>query len=307
MLAEYDAVPGLGHACGHNIISASMVAALTAVLPSIGELSGRFSIFGTPAEEGGGGKMIMWDHHAFDDVDAVLMFHPKDINTVGQTTFALTPVSVEFYGHSVNASSFPFQGVNALDALVNSYVAISTLRQQLRADARIHGIFTHAGVAPNNIPDYTRAEYYCRATEKAYVAELVEKVKNCARGAALQTGCRVEFPEPDRPAYDPIKPNPVLVDLMKRNTRGLDIPLIEDEPVLTASNDAGTLSQSIPTTLLTLAIGPRPFGEHSPEFAAAAIAPAGDAALFDAAKVLAMTAVDLLSEPRLVEDARREL
>jgi metal-dependent amidase/aminoacylase/carboxypeptidase family protein len=186
-------------------------------------------------------------------------------------------------------------------------VAISTLRQQLTPDARIHGIFTHAGTAPNNIPDYTRAEYYCRAVDKGYVAELVEKVKNCARGAALQTGCRVEFPDPNRPPYDPIKPNPLLVSLMRENTRSLGIELVEDEPVLTASNDAGTLSQVVPTTLLTLAIGPRPFGEHSPEFAAAAISAAGDAALIDAAKVLATTAVDLLSNPRLAEDAKKQL
>lgn len=294
-LAEYDAVAGIGQACGHNLISTATVGALIGLLPVLDRLNGRFSIFGTPAEETGGGKMYMEDAGAFDDIDALLMFHPKDINTVGQRSLTLLPVDIEFRGHAVHAAAFPFRGRNALDAFVNFYVGVSTLRQQLRMDARIHGIITEGGITPANIPDYTRAEFLCRAADRPYAEHLVERVKACATAAAEMSSCEVSFPEPKRLAYESVVPNAELCDLMRANVQRLGLPLVEGEPILWASNDSGRMSQRIPTAPLSLSVGEPPLGEHSIEFMEAAISPAGDRAFLGAAKVLALTAVDVMS------------
>lgn len=294
-IAEYDAVAGIGQACGHNLISAATVGALVGVLSVVDRLGGRFSIYGTPAEESGGGKMLMEDAGVFDDIDALLMFHPKDINTVGQRSLSLIPVTVEFRGHAVHAAAFPHQGRNALDAMVNFYVGVSTLRQQLRMDARIHGIITDGGVTPANIPDYTRAEFLCRAADRPYTEHLVELVKRTATAAAEMTSCEVAFPVPERMAYEAVEPDDDLCAMMRANVGWLDMPLVEDEPILWASNDSGRMTQRIPTATLSLSIGEPPLGEHSYEFMEAAASPTGDRALSDAAKIIALTAVDLMA------------
>lgn len=294
-LAEYDAVAGLGQACGHNLISTATVGALIGLLPVLDRLNGRFSIYGTPAEETGGGKMYMEDKGAFDDIDALLMFHPKDINTVGQRSLTLIPVDIEFRGHAVHAGAFPHRGRNALDAFVNLYVGVSTLRQQLRMDARIHGIITDGGVTPANIPDYTRAEFLCRAADRPYAEHLVERLKACATAAAEMANCEVSFPEPQRLAYEAVQPNPELCEIMRANVQRLGLPLIEDEPILWASNDSGRMSHRIPTAPLSLSVGEPPLGEHSLEFMEAAASPAGDQAFLNASKVIALTAADVMA------------
>lgn len=297
-IAEYDAVAGIGQACGHNLISTATVGALVGLLPVIDRLSGRFSVYGTPAEETGGGKMLMEDRGVFDDIHALLMFHPKDINTVGQRSLTLIPLVIEFHGHAVHAAAFPFRGRNALDAFVNMYVAISTMRQQLRMDARIHGIITHGGLTPANIPDYTRSEFLCRAADRAYAEHLVERVKTCARAAAEAADCEGTFPEPERMAYEAVVPNEPLCAVMRENVAHLGLSLVEDEPILWASNDSGRMSHRIPTAPLSLSVGDPPLGEHSFEFMEAAVSERGDRAFADAAKVIALTAADLLSGAR---------
>ena len=294
-IAEYDAVAGIGQACGHNLISAATVGAAAGVLSVVDQLGGRFSIYGTPAEEIGGGKMLMEDAGVFDDVDALLMFHPKDINTVGQRSLSLIPLTVEFRGHAVHAAAFPHQGRNALDAMVNFYVGVSTLRQQLRMDARIHGIITDGGVTPANIPDYTRAEFLCRAADRPYTEHLIELLKRIATAAAEMTSCEVVFPVPERMAYEAVEPDEGLCAMMRANVERLGMPLVEDEPILWASNDSGRMTQRIPTATLSLSIGEPPLGEHSYEFMEAAASPTGDRALSDAAKIIALTAVDLMA------------
>jgi amidohydrolase len=297
-IAEYDAVAGIGQACGHNLISTATVGSLVGLLPVLGELSGRFSVYGTPAEETGGGKMLMEDAGVFEGIDALLMFHPKDINTVGQRSLTLIPLVVEFRGHAVHAAAFPFRGRNALDAFVNMYVSISTLRQQLRMDARIHGIITHGGITPANIPDYTRSEFLCRAADRPYAEQLVERVRACAAAASDASSCEVAFPEPDRMAYESVEPNEGVCEVMRKNVAYLGLPLVENEPVLWASNDSGRMTHRIPTAPLSLSIGDPPLGEHSFEFMDAAASARGDRAFGDAAKVLALTAADLMAAPR---------
>ena len=294
-IAEYDAVAGIGQACGHNLISAATVGALVGVLSVVDRLGGRFSIYGTPAEETGGGKMLMEDAGVFEDIDALLMFHPKDINTVGQRSLSLIPLTVEFRGHAVHAAAFPHQGRNALDAMVNFYVGVSTLRQQLRMDARVHGIITDGGVTPANIPDYTRAEFLCRAADRPYAEHLVELLKRIATAAAEMTRCEVAFPVPERMAYEAVEPDDDLCAKMRANVEWLGMSLVEDEPILWASNDSGRMTQRIPTATLSLSIGEPPLGEHSYEFMEAAASPTGDRALSDAAKIIALTAVDLMA------------
>ena len=297
-IAEYDAVAGIGQACGHNLISTATVGALVGLLPVLDQLGGRFSVYGTPAEETGGGKMLMEDKGVFEGIDALLMFHPKDINTVGQRSLTLIPLVVEFHGHAVHAAAFPFRGRNALDAFVNMYVAISTMRQQLRMDARIHGIITHGGLTPANIPDYTRSEFLCRAADRPYAEHLVERVRACARAAAEATACEVSFPEPERMAYESVEPDEELCAVMRDNVSYLGLPLVEDEPILWASNDSGRVTHRIPTAPLSLSVGDPPLGEHSFEFMEAAASERGDQAFADAAKVIALTAADLMSGER---------
>lgn len=294
-IAEYDAVAGIGQACGHNLISAATVGALVGVLSVLDDLNGRFSIYGTPAEETGGGKMLMEDAGVFDEIDALLMFHPKDINTVGQRSLTLIPLTLEFRGHAVHAAAFPHQGRNALDAMVNFYVGVSTLRQQLRMDARVHGIITDGGVTPANIPDYTRAEFLCRAADRPYAEHMVGLLQRIATAAAEMAGCEVAFPAPERMAYEAVEPDARLCALMRANVERLGMPLVEHEPILWASNDSGRMTQRIPTATLSLSIGEPPLGEHSYEFMEAAVSSSGDRALSDAAKVIALTAVDLMA------------
>jgi amidohydrolase len=293
-MAEYDAVAGLGQACGHNLISTSTIGALTGLLACADELTGRFTVFGTPAEETAGGKMYMEDAGLFEGLDALLMFHPKDINTVGQRSLTLLPLVIEFHGHAVHAAAFPYRGRNALDAFVNMYVSISTMRQQLHDDARIHGIVTHGGDTPANIPDYVRSEYVCRAVERSYAEELVEMVKKAARAAADAANCEVTFPEPERLPYESVRPDPEVCELMRDAAAYVGVELVEDEPILWASNDSGRISQRVPTAPLSLSIGTPPLGEHSHEFREAAGSPDGDRAFADASKILALTAVDLM-------------
>ncbi|HEY9498323.1 MAG TPA: M20/M25/M40 family metallo-hydrolase [Terrimesophilobacter sp.] len=293
-MAEYDAVAGLGQACGHNLISTATIGALTGLLPSIDSLNGKFTVFGTPAEETAGGKMYMEDAGLFEGLDALLMFHPKDISTVGQRSLTMLPLVIEFSGHSVHAAAFPHRGRNALDAFVNMYVSISTMRQQLHMDARIHGIVTDGGVTPANIPDFVRAEYVCRAIERSYAEELIERVKTCARAAAEAAQCEVAFPEPERLAYESVIPDTELCDVMREAAAFVNVQLVEDEPVLWASNDSGRISQRVPTAPLSLSIGTPPLGEHSHEFREAAGSPDGDRAFSDASKILALTAADLM-------------
>lgn len=296
-LAEYDALPGLGHACGHNLIGTSAVGAGLAIKTVLPGLAGTIQVIGTPAEEGGGGKAIMVGGGVFDAVDAAMMVHPSSQNITRRTSLASYKISIEFFGKPAHAAAKPDEGVNALEAMILTFNGINALRQHLRDDARIHGIITHGGEAPNIVPEYTAARFYVRAADTSYCAEVLEKVRACARGAAQATGTRLEFKE-YAPRYEAMVSNPKLAELVEANMAVLDIELAPPSPEeRMGSTDMGNVSQVVPALHPYIAIGPEDLGGHTVEFREAAASPAGHEGLIKAAKIMAMTAVDLLAVP----------
>ena len=305
ILAEYDALPGLGHACGHNLIGTAAVAAGLAMKTVMADLAGTVQVIGTPAEESGGGKAIMVDDGVFDDVDAAMMMHPAGKALIGRGSLSLYPIKVEFFGKAAHASSWPDKGVNALDAMILTFTGINALRQHLRDDARIHGIITHGGDAPNIVPDYTAAKLMVRAADTPYAKEVLEKVRACAEGAERATGARLKFTQSE-PRYDARLPNPKLVALAKDNmvALGLDVALATAEARM-GSSDMGNVSQVVPAIHPYIAIGTPVLVGHSPEFEEASGSAAGHAGMINAAKTLAVTAVDLLAEPANLREAKQ--
>jgi amidohydrolase len=302
LLAEYDALPGLGHACGHNLIGTAAMGAGLALRTVLPELAGNIQVIGTPAEEGGGGKAIMVDAGVFDSVDAAMMFHPSSKNLTRRTSLTSYKIQIEFFGKPAHAAAKPDEGINALEAMILTYSSINALRQHLRDDARIHGIITHGGDAPNIVPDYAAAKFYVRAADTPYTVEVIEKVRACAEGAALATGARLEFGR-YAPHYDNRLPNPKLYDLAEANMAALGIELSPPDERM-GSSDMGNVSQVVPSIHPYIAIGPEEMGGHTVEFCEAAASPAGHEGMIKAAKILAMTAVDLLAEPANLVEAK---
>ncbi len=305
-LAEYDALPGLGHACGHNLIGTSAIGAGLAMRAVLPELSGSIAVIGTPAEEAGGGKAIMVDAGVFEDVDAAMMVHPSGRNLIGRRSLTVFHVTIEFFGKAAHASSWPDHGVNALDAVILTFNAINALRQHVREDVRIHGIITHGGDAPNIVPAYAAADFYIRATDTPYATEVMQKVKACAEGAALGTGARLEFKQ-SGPRYDARMPNPKLVTLAHDNmvALGLDVAVASGDERM-GSSDMGNVSQVVPAIHPYIAIGPEEMVGHTPDMREASGSAQGHEGMIYAAKLMAMTAVDLLAEPENLEEAKRK-
>lgn len=304
-VTQYDALPGLGHACGHNIIGAAAAGAGLAMKAVLPELAGTIQVIGTPAEETGGGKVIMVDAGVFDTVDAAMMIHPSGSNVVGRSSLTAYPIRLEYFGKPAHAASRPDEGINALDAMLLAFNGINALRQHLRDDARIHGIITHGGDAANIVPAYTSADLLIRAADTPYAAQVLEKVRACAQGAALATGARLEFAQ-SGPRYDARIPNPKLVDLFRHNmlALGQDVKLATGKERL-ASSDIGNVSQVTPTISPGIAIGSENLGTHTIAFREAAASEGGHNGLILAAKAMAMTAVDLLAEPANLAEADR--
>jgi amidohydrolase len=307
ILAEYDALPEIGHACGHNLIAAGGLGAALAVGALKSELPGRLLFFGTPAEEGGGGKVAMVEQGLFRDVDAAMMFHPAPFTVVGHGSLAITEVGIEFYGVPAHASAWPDRGINALDAVIQTFNGVNALRQHIRDGARIHGIITHGGAQPNIVPEYAAAEFYVRAAETAYRDELLDKLRRCAEGAALATGARLEFAVISLP-YKSMKPNRTIGAAFAENLAAigwaLDDPRGKDLPM--GSTDMGDVSQTVPAIHPYIAICDPDIVGHSREFAVASASDRGHDAMIVAAKAMAMTAIDLFDSPGLVSRAREE-
>jgi amidohydrolase len=304
LLAEYDALPGLGHACGHNLIGTSAVGAALAVAQVLPDLVGTVEVIGTPAEEGGGGKAMLAEAGVFRGVEAAMMVHPSDKNMTRRRSLTSFKVHIEFYGQPAHAAAKPDEGINALEAMILTYNAINALRQHLRDDARIHGVIDHGGQAPNIVPDYTAARFYVRAADTAYCSEVLDRVRACAEGAARATGARLEFGE-YAPRYDAMVPNPKLADLVEANMAFLGIDFRGPEPdERMGSSDMGNVSQVVPALHPYVAIVPDGVGGHTVEFREAAGSPAGHEGMIKAAKLLAMTTVDLLANPANLDEAK---
>jgi amidohydrolase len=305
ILCEYDALPQIGHACGHNVIAtagAGAGAALAAVRDKLP--AGRVQVIGTPAEEGGGGKVRLIQGGVFRDVDVAMMIHGFDRWILHQDLLGIVRVGFEFRGKAAHASADPWEGVNALDAVIQTFNNVSMLRQQIRPDARIHGIVTHGGAAPNIIPEMAACTFYVRAAKLDYMWELHKRVLACAEGAAKATGCTVTVIDKEAP-YEPLKRNDTLLDLFRVNMTSVGA---EESPApdRLGSSDIGNVSQVIPAIQPMVQIAPPGTPIHSRDFEAAAVSPLARKGMCQAAKAMAMTTLDLLADPALVKRARAE-
>jgi len=306
ILAEYDALPGLGHACGHNLIAACAVGVGVASKPVIDRFGGSILIIGTPGEEVHGGKIVMANKGAFNNVDIAMMAHPGVYNTATSQALACQALDVEFFGKAAHAAARPEAGINALEAMLNSFTAINSLRQHIKDKARIHGIITDGGEAANIVPGHTAGTFLVRAEDDTYLDELKQKVINCFIGAATASGARLEYKWGGR-RYAPLRNNLTLARLFQQNMESLG-HRVELYPPSNAfgSTDMGNVSQLVPSIHPTVAIAPTEVVIHSPQFALAAASEAGINGLLDAAKALATTVVDLLANPEVVIKVKEE-
>ncbi|HEX3981345.1 MAG TPA: M20 family metallopeptidase [Acidimicrobiales bacterium] len=301
--AEYDALPGVGHACGHNIIAASAVGAGLGLAPVADELGLTVRVLGTPAEEGGGGKITMLDHGVFDDVHAAMMIHPWPEDRLEGTCLAVSHFDVTFSGKSAHASAAPFEGVNAGDAMVVAQVALGLLRQQLQPGDQVHGIVTDGGQAANIIPDAVSGRFMARSHSLSGLERLEPRIMACFEAGALATGCSLRR-EDLAPVYSHMESDAVLLGLYRTNAEqcGRTFPLDDEHaPRPTFSTDMANVSLAVPTIHPLVGIDAAGSVNHQPEFAAACITPSADKALRDGALAMAWTAIDA-AQPGPVRD-----
>jgi amidohydrolase len=296
--AEYDALPGVGHACGHNIIATSALGAGVALAGMADDLGIRVTVLGTPAEEMRGGKVDLIEAGAFTDAAASMMVHPSPDDVLDPGVLAVRHIDVTFHGRDSHAAFAPQIGINALDAFVQAYVNVSTLRQAFYPTDKVHCIITHGGDAPNIIPSMTKSSWYVRAGTKARMVELYEKVIACFEGAATATGCTFEVAEIGHP-YEDLVNNPVLVDRFDANITALGRTMMratDFEPGAAGSTDMGNVSHVVPAIHPFLGIHAGGYVNHQPEFAAHTVTPDGERAIRDGALAMAWTVIDLAEQ-----------
>jgi amidohydrolase len=308
ILSEYDALPGIGHACGHNIIATAGFGAAMALGKLNGRLPGRVRYLGTPAEERYGGKEIMAREGAFDGVDAAMMIHPSNENLVTMPCIAIAEVEAIYHGRSAHASAMPYRGLNALDAVVTAYQAIAQLRQHIRNTDRIHGIITEGGLAPNIVPERAACRFYVRAADANELAPLKARVQKCFEAGALATGCKLEAHWGDTDYLD-LKTNWPMAEMYESNAvvLGREFLSVKDlPPGYAGSTDMGNVSHRVPSIHPMLGIAAGGVVIHNPEFARFAASPAGDQAAIDGAKSMAMTALDLMFDAKKLAAAKAD-
>lgn len=307
VLAEYDALPGVGHACGHNIICSTAVGGFLAAAKVVEETGGRLSLIGTPAEEGGGGKETLARAGVFDDVDAVVMVHPFSHDVAMHPFLGRRQLEMVFHGVAAHAAAQPFMGRNALDAAVAAYQGVAALRQHLPGTDRAHGVFTDGGARPNVVPERAALLFYLRSAEPGTLRDLAERVAAVAHGAAAMHGCGVELHWDAQPAYLPVRFNRTLAARWAVNqgpAGRTPLPPGVVPEFLTGSTDLGNLSFRMPAIHPMLAVADAAL--HTAEFATAAASPAGDRAVRDGALGLALTAADYLADAELRDAVHAE-
>jgi len=305
VICEYDALPGIGHACGHNLIAEAGIAAalgIKAVLMSNKDLKAELIVFGTPAEEGGGGKVKMIEMGSFDETDICMMTHPTPYEIPTPIWLARGQLTVTFHGRTSHAAAAPWEGINALDAAVACYNAISMLRQQTKPTSRVHCVITDGGEKPNIIPERSELNIYMRGLTDEDTLDLMEKVRNCAKGSALATGCTVDCVEND-PYYSSVTTNKTLIDLYVKNAKSVGVPFNDDDMVtkLTASTDMGNVSKIKPSIhpLYKIQTGG---ANHTHKFTDATGHADNQLPTLNSAKSLAMTAIDVICNQGLMKD-----
>lgn len=297
LLAEYDALPELGHACGHNLIATIAVGAASGLARVKDELPGRLIVLGTPAEEGGSGKIRLIEQGLFKNVDIAMMVHPSNQTVVCRSSLAISELRLAFTGKPSHASSEPEKGINALDAVIQTFNGVNALRQHIADSARIHGIITDGGLKPNIVPDHASAHFYVRAEDNLYRDELLDRVIRCAEGAALATGASLSV-EPSGHAYKALNPNPVLADLFRVHIERLGYQDGEHRGGM-GSTDMGDVSWEVPAIHPYVKITGDDVAGHSREFAEASNSAEGRRAMLASAKALAATAIDVWTKPDL--------
>jgi amidohydrolase len=304
VLAEYDALPELGHGCGHNIMAAGGVAAAVGLAAVAHAIDGEIVFLGAPAEEYGSGKQFMIEDGLFEGIDAALLFHPSDRTTLETPLLALEDVEVEFRGVAAHASGNPWQGKNALDALVILFTSIGLWRQQLRQDARVHGIVVEGGTAPNIIPDHARGRFMIRSADEGYFDALRARFQELVRAAALAAGCEGSATFSGRSRT--MRHNETLARIFEANLAALGTEVAPVDRSNLMSSDMGNVSWVVPAIHPSIAICREGTPLHSVAFREAAATTEADQVTLIAAIAVAQTAFDLFADPRGVEDARAE-
>jgi len=303
-LAEYDALPGLGHACGHNLIGSASVGAAV-VLRMMPEFGGEVLVIGTPAEETSGAKVPLVKAGVFDNVDAAMMFHPGSCNVPALYSLALDAVEVSFHGKAAHMAVTNNNGINALDALISLFQKLKRLKARLRQDERIDGVITHGGTVPNIVPDLAVARFYLRAAKRSDLNQIRRKFLTCAGQAAEEAGARMAW-RFFEPSYDEMKTNLFLAELFRKNLLYLGITDIKPAQTMIGSVDMGNVSQVVPAIHPYLRLGRGSEVPHSSEFTRAALSSAGKEVLNLAIKALALTAWDVFSEKKNLIKIRKE-
>jgi amidohydrolase len=305
-LAEYDALPKLGHACGHNLIATSAIAAGIGAKRAVDELGGSIVVYGTPGEEADAGKAIMAERGAFRDLDAAMITHPGGGHQVVLCALACQTLNVEFFGQAAHAASNPDMGINALEAMILSFNAIDALRQHIRESARVHGIITDGGEAPNVVPAHTAATFLVRARDDDYLDILKDMVLNCFAGAAAATGAELKYRwAPVR--YAAMRNNMALGRMFRRNMQSLGVPIpMGDTSENGGSSDVGNVSVLTPAIQPIVGIAKADISLHTPRFAEIAAAEESLERMLNAAKAMAMTAADLLADPEALAAVQAE-
>jgi amidohydrolase len=307
VVCEYDALPGIGHACGHNVIAAAGLGAGLAAAALADALGGRVLVVGTPAEEGGGGKVPLIDGGAFADVEAALMVHPADADLAAMDVVALHQLHVTYAGEAAHAAAAPHRGRNALDAAVLGYVNVAALRQHIDPSERVHGIITDGGDRPNIVPHFARAEWIVRSSTVSRLEALERRVLTCLQAGTDAAGCEMQVEWID-PVYADMIDNAAIVERYRANALALGRTVRAPSPSarVVGSTDMGNVSYALPAIHPMIQVAPPGVPIHTPAFAGFAAGPEGDRAVIDGAKTLAFTVADLWLDAGLVERARAE-
>lgn len=303
LLAEYDALPGIGHACGHHMIAAMSVGAALGLSKALETYEGEVAVFGTPAEETGEGKSFLVDQGVFEGYDIAMIIHPNGYTAMYPEMIAIGGMDFEFTGKPAHAGAYPYNGINALDSVVLLYNNINALRQQLKDGTRIHGIILEAGSAANVIPDKGRVRLEFRAKEQAYFDEVVGKVVNCAKAAALATGCTLEY-DWFEPVCQGLTHNKALGGIMEGLMK--EAGVYSESEIQGGSSDVGNVSQTLPTIHPMFCVTEKPFEVHTVEFKEATLLPFGRDRMVLGMKLMADTGLAILDNPKLLDDMKKE-
>lgn len=304
-LVEYDALPDIGHGCGHNLLGTVSTGAGIVLKKLLKDLSGKVVVLGTPAEETSGAKVKMVNNGAFDDIDIALMAHPAGLHRESGTSLALEPIQFTFKGKTAHAAASPEEGVNSLDAAINTFNNINALREHIKADARVHGVIIEGGQAANIVPDLAICRFHARATTKSYLVKLIEKIKNCARGASLAAGTKLEITNYE-PTYDNMITNEVLSKTYNKRLKDMGVKEIKPPEKNTGSLDMGNVSQVCPAIHPYFGLANKKITAHTRELAEATDTKIAYESSMKTIGALVMTAVDIIKNEELFKEIQKE-